>query len=44
MRLPKAADTWPQLLLAVRCVGGGHEVDEAAKQYVYSVLPNYFAE
>jgi hypothetical protein len=41
MRLLKAAETWEQLLIAVNCVGGGHEADDDARQFVRAVLPNH---
>lgn len=41
MRLLKAADGWDELLLAVRCVCGEHEMDDVALRFVRTVLPNY---
>ena len=40
IRLLKGALTWDELMIAVNCIGGGHEVDDQARRFVHTVLPN----
>ena len=38
--LLKAAHTWDELMTAVKCICGGHEVDDEARRFVHTVLPS----
>ena len=40
IRLLTAARTWNELIIAVNCICGGHEVDDQARRFVHTVLPN----